>query len=560
MPYEKIEDIPPQFRALASQPGGKDKIDLTLEQANELARMFDGLKGTEGIDSPAAIAITNFRRMYKVEGGKWVKRSENEKMAEFDEIDKFAATEEAKAEQEKRASRYGIAIKSGGNVTKPSEYESVPDEKFGDPVNYRYPLNQERVLPAMRYFNHEGQREAGGYSTEEWNVIGKRIAEAVSSYMGADYKCEGGKIMKKEEMAEVFELKDFPFFKTGTHNGKSYSESDLDRLVTNFYSLKNIVQPVLKLGHGGQKFLKNEGLPAIGWIESIKKMGQILYADIKNIPKRIYELLKNKAYRRPSAEIYEDYQVELYGNFKDEKGQQYGLTLSAIALLGADIPAIKSLPDIEALFNNDAFTSIITCYNENYDRNKGGLIMADEQAGLSPQITTQTQTTEQQIATLQTELKAKADQVAKLEAEAAQIKETQRNEGIKATIAKYKESGKVLPVQESALSTLLLSFDDVKVFTYSDNGTSQTLKQAELLFKVLDALPNIVQFTELSQQRGMQDTKGKEAQYRDLFMSESEKTLALDGIDVAELADKIMAERKISYTEALVVASEQLEK
>jgi ribosomal protein S24E len=450
MPYEKIEDVPPQFRSLAPQPGGENKIDLTLEQANEIARMFDGLKGTEGIDSPAAIAITNFRRMYKVEGGKWVKRSENEKMAEFDEIDMMSV------------------------------------------------LSVSTPIPKV--------------------------------------------LVETDKKSETFELKDFPFFKSGTHNGRTYSESDLDRLVSNFYSLQPQVKPVLKLGHGGQKFLRDEGYPAAGWIDKLKKVGQVLYADIKNIPKRIYELLKSKAYQRPSAEIYAD--------FQDDKGQKYGLTLSAIALLGADIPAIKSLPDIEALFNNEVFTSVIACYNENFDRNKGGLIMADDPKP----------TTEQEIAKLQAELKSKADRVAKLEADAAQIKETQRVEGIKASIAKYKESGKVLPVQEVALSTLLLSFDETKVLKYSDNGTSQDLKQSELLFKVLDALPNVVQFAELSQQRGKQDAKGKEKQYRDVFMSENEKTLALDGIDVAELAEKIAIERKIGYTEALIVASEQLEK
>lgn len=502
--------------------------------------MMDGLKDVKGIDSPAAIAITNFRRMYKVEDEKWVKRKDDEKMGD-DEIDKFTASEEAKAEQEKRASRYGIAIKEGGNVTKPNEYENVADEKFGDPVNYRYPLNQERVLPAIRYFNHDGQRAAGGYTEAEWAIIGKRIAQIASSALGVDYKYDGGKIMRAEEMAETFEIKDFPFFKIGTYNGKAYSEGDLDRIVSNFYSLKNMVKPVLKLGHGGQKFLKDEGYPAAGWIESIKKMGQVLYADIKNIPKRIYDLLKSKSYQRPSAEIY--------ANFQDDKGQEYGLTLSAIALLGADIPAIKSLPDIEALFNNEFLNLAITCYNENYDRNKGGLIMAEEPVT----------TPNEELEKLKTDLKAKETQIAQLEADAAKVKEAQRVESIKASIAKYKEKGQVLPVQEAALTILFQSFDDTKVLKFNDNGNSQDLKQSELLFKVLDAMPNIVQFMELSQNRSTSDIKSKEVNYRAIFTSQSEKTLALDGIDVSELADKIAAERKISYSEALVEASRQLE-
>lgn len=549
MPWDNIEDVPPSIRALASVAGGREKIPLTLDQCNEIGRMMDGLKDVKEIDSPMAMAITNFRRMYKVEDRKWVKRGEDEMMGEY-EIDKFAASEEDKAAQEKRASRYGIAIKTGGNVTKPGEYANVDDDKFGDPVNYKYPLNQERVLPAIQYFNHEGQRTAGGYTESEWVIIGKRIAQIASSALGVDYKYAGGKIMRAEEMAETYEVNEFPFFRSGTHNGKTYSESDLDRIVSNFYSLKNIVKPVLKLGHGGQKFLKDEGFPAAGWIESIKKMGQVLYADVKNIPKRIYELLKSKAYQRPSAEIYLD--------FHDDKGQKYGLTLSAIALLGADIPAIKSLPDIEGLFNSDALTSVIRCYNDNYDRNKGGLIMADDVV-----ITTPTDgkdvDKDKELEKLRVELKAKTDQVAKMEEDAAKTKEAQRVEAIKTTIAKYKENGKVLPVYEGALSALLLSFADDKILTYSDNGASKSGKQAELLFSVLDALPNIVQFAELSQKTGAENVKGKEKQYREMFTSDRE-TLSLDGIEVAELADKIMAERKISYTEALVIASDQLEK
>ena len=106
-----------------------------------------------------------------------------------------AATEDEKKAQEARSKKYGISVSAKGNVTKPAEYSSVPDEKFGDPVNYKYPLvPQSRAINAIQYFNHAGQMSAGGYGAEDWAKVGKRIAEANG---GADkgYKYEKGKII-----------------------------------------------------------------------------------------------------------------------------------------------------------------------------------------------------------------------------------------------------------------------------------------------------------------------------------------------------------------------------
>lgn len=580
MPYEKMSDVPPQFKSLAPAPGGQNKVELTLAQANEIARMADGLKGTEGIDSPWAIAIANFRRMYACEGGKWIKKKKKMeeleelsegKEIEEDEIDKFASREEGKEKQEVRAEQYKIGIKPDGNIAKPFSYTNVPDSEFADPVNFRYPLNRDRVLPAIQYFNQEDQGVSSDYSTQEWAIIGNRIARIASKILDVDYKYKGGKIVRSEEelgddkaddilgFGETYDIKGLPFFKVGKYNGAEYKEDDLDKMMGNFTQLKESVKPVLKLGHGSQKFLKDEGMPAAGWVTNIRKKGKILYADIVNIPKRIYELIKNKTYRRPSAEIYLD--------FKDDEGRKHGLTLSAIALLGADIPAVKSLPDIETMFNGEMYTATINCYNENYDRNKEDLIMAeftDEQAK------EELEKVQQELDTLKTEkedlekentdLKIKADKVDQLEEEAGQIEETKKIEDVSSTLKKYKETGQILPVQEAALSALLLSLSEDKVVTYSENEKSEDLSQPDLVFKVLDLLPNVVEFSELSEKREQEKKGDSEAQYRKMFTETKEKDLELDGVEVAELAEKISQEQKVSYTDALVEASRQLEK
>lgn len=159
-----------------------------------------------------------------------------------------------------------------------------------------------------------------------------------------------------------------------------------------------------------------------------------------------------------------------------------------------------------------------------------------------------------------TDLKAKADKVDQLEEEAEQIEETKKVEGVSSTLKKYKESGQILPVQEAPLSALLLSLSEDTVVTYNENEKSEDLSQPDLIFKVLDLLPNVVEFSELSQKREQEKTGDSEAQYRKMFTEIKEKDLELDGIEVAELAEKISQEQKVSYTDALVEASRQLEK
>ena len=88
-----------------------------------------------------------------------------------------AAREAEKKAQEARSRKYGIRILAG-NVTKPAKYAAVPDAKFADPVNYRYPLSpQARAINAVTRFNDIGNKAAGGYNDAEWAKLGGKIAK-----------------------------------------------------------------------------------------------------------------------------------------------------------------------------------------------------------------------------------------------------------------------------------------------------------------------------------------------------------------------------------------------
>lgn len=108
--------------------------------------------------------------------------------------------EKLRQAREARAKRYGIGVKEGGALTPPAGYPTS-EADYGDPVNYRYPCDAGHARGALGYFNQDGQREDGGYSAEEWAIVGERLAKAISKHLEADYQYEAGKIRRKEEKA-----------------------------------------------------------------------------------------------------------------------------------------------------------------------------------------------------------------------------------------------------------------------------------------------------------------------------------------------------------------------
>lgn len=141
---------------------------------------------------------------------------------------------------------------------------------------------------------------------------------------------------------ETKDIKDVEIFAVGNWNGDDYTESDLDEMVRAFNENQSTLKPYLKLGHDGdQKLLQNDGLPSAGWITKLKRVGEKLVADFSQVPKTIYELIKNGAYKKVSSEIYWDIKVN---------GQNYKRFLSGVALLGSDMPAVSNLSDILGLY------------------------------------------------------------------------------------------------------------------------------------------------------------------------------------------------------------------
>ncbi len=143
-------------------------------------------------------------------------------------------------------------------------------------------------------------------------------------------------------MPQLFKKEGVEIFSVGNWNGDDYTLEDLNHMVTAFDENKNGSPPHLKLGHDPkQALLQKDGLPAAGWIDKLYVTGEKLRADFIYIPKKVYELIENKAYRKVSSEIMWNAKVN---------GKVYKRMLAAVALLGANTPGVSNLSDILAMY------------------------------------------------------------------------------------------------------------------------------------------------------------------------------------------------------------------
>jgi FtsZ-binding cell division protein ZapB len=126
----------------------------------------------------------------------------------------------------------------------------------------------------------------------------------------------------------------------GTWNDVTFTKQDLDDIVNNFHKLKEVHHVPLKFGHNDDQKV-TDGQPAIGWIERVYRKGEDLFADFAHVPQVVMDAIKAKRYRTVSIEVMKD--AKLNG---EEIKTWF---LDAVALLGADQPAVSGLADLADL-------------------------------------------------------------------------------------------------------------------------------------------------------------------------------------------------------------------
>jgi hypothetical protein len=480
----------------AQFPTKINDISLTLEQVNKLAEMYDALKKDSKVDNPMAIAITNFKKMYKKEGNKYVRVKQKE-----------------------------MAIKTTSEVN--GHTHTYDDTKSG-----KTSLNNGHI--------HE-------YIVEDEKIIIKN----------ADGHTHAP--AKQAAFKETYNIDNKEIFAVGTYNGTKVTHQDLEDMVAAFKELKGHRDVPLKLGHtNNQKFLQSDGLPAAGWIDSLKKVGDKLICSIKEIPKKVKELIDSGAYKKVSSEI-------LLNWIDGSNGQKYRRVLSGVALLGAEIPAVSGLNDFGKFYNEtDNYEEII---NVNYsllsnkisgEKDKAGNDTKDNKGELQhikeerkmeleekySELKVTNEVLEKEKKDLEKKTQDFASRESNLIAEKKELEEKLNKQKLDKKTSEIKifvdensvkDNMKILPKHKSLVTALLSSIDDSSEVKFSENEVEQTINIFEGLKKFISELSNVVNFDETGTNPA-KDKKPKNAH---------------------ELIKKIATEKKIPYEEAMVFAEQE---
>lgn len=159
-------------------------------------------------------------------------------------------------------------------------------------------------------------------------------------------------------MMDTYSISDVEIFSVGTWNNTTITQKHLHDMVAAFEETKKGWPAPLKLGHADrQKVLESSGLPAAGWIKRLYVKGTKLVADFEYIPKKIHDLIRARAYRKVSCEVYWDVKV----------GEKvYSALLGAVALLGDEKPGVQDLDDILAHYKKVG-NGTLSIYSETAD-------------------------------------------------------------------------------------------------------------------------------------------------------------------------------------------------
>ena len=351
-----------------------------------------------------------------------------------------------------------------------------------------YVIDDKQVSLYMPFPTHEEYLEVKSRSEEkEEEVEEVEVKEEVTAgdvhikkpFSQLECDCDEGKTTcdceKTETTAneyaleQTFNIQGIEIFSEGKWNGDTYNKEDLENMVSSFG--KTGFEPPVKLGHNEEQPELKDGSPALGYINKIYVEGKKLLADFKELPKKVYEAIKRGNYKRVSSEIYWNYAKD---------GKVFDRVLKAVALLGAEVPAVTNLESITGLYSKD--NSKLKIYEKGVD------IVNNEEKDYSIE-----------VAQLKEELEKsnqeKADAIQLLKEKDEVIK----TDAITSYMKELKADGKVLPVFEKELVALMSHSSDEKIFKYTEDDTELELSQFELCKKIFSSIPSLIEFSELSE-------------------------------------------------------------
>lgn len=305
-------------------------------------------------------------------------------------------------------------------------------------------------------------------------------------------------------------ISNLEIFAAGTHRAQTgtvtVSEDDLDQIVEAFNSLQgtNIVRPHLKLGHSDAQrwFGQKDGIPSLGWITQVWRQGRKLLANVSDVPEMLIDLIKSGRYHNVSAEVFWDAPIE-------HEGRKFSRVLSAVALLGVEMPAVKDLNGLASAlfqaepihqFSGDSAIALEATEREPEmpENQKGAALFTQEQhdslveAAVAKAVKEAEAKFAEDKAGLEKQLEVAENRAKSAEAEITKVKAAATTREATALVDQAIKDGKLLPKQRDfALAALTASETRVK---FGEKGEEKSMPE---LFKAfLEAQGTVVDTSE----------------------------------------------------------------
>lgn len=172
------------------------------------------------------------------------------------------------------------------------------------------------------------QTQRAAVCNAQWEKSLDAIADTVKNGFSKDNTVE----------AEIFAV--------GKWNGLNFTKEDLQGIADTFNELSSIHKVPLKFGHNSKQPM-TDGQPSLGWVSDVWVSGNKLMAKFSQVPEIVMNAIRKGLYKRVSIEL--DRKVK-------HKSKFFENILSGVALLGADIPAVNTLEDLNAFMSRSEIT------------------------------------------------------------------------------------------------------------------------------------------------------------------------------------------------------------
>jgi phage I-like protein/cation transport regulator ChaB len=193
--------------------------------------------------------------------------------------------DQARQDQEARSKEYGIAVKEGGHVTKPSEWEGVDDDQFLDPVNYRYPCpDADQTRSAAAYWGRPDNQAQ--YSSEERSIINKRLERFKEKFKIGEPERKEAKIML-EKLRKLLGL--------AADAAEAKVEEAVQLLVNKVKSLETVVacKEVLEAIGAKAEATKEEVVQIVASLKAPADVAKTLSLEVASLKKELQEIKQN---------------------------------------------------------------------------------------------------------------------------------------------------------------------------------------------------------------------------------------------------------------------------